>query len=204
MFNIQILPSLNKITKEKILEINDCIVINSKTTNPDLLIIWESSNEYDQMIENKVSSLPIIVITKNNNRDRKYYFYEKGVALYVIINDEDDCSIECLIINEIKKHLHYLRPKLLIDFEKQLFIFNDKKYALSHIELQILNYLYQHMNQYVSSKDLKIQVWDTLEYVDSNTINVYIHRLRYHLQTCNNLEIVNKRSTGYKLVIKGR
>ena len=31
---------------------------------PDLLIIWETSNEYNQMIENKVSSIPIIVITK--------------------------------------------------------------------------------------------------------------------------------------------
>lgn len=204
MFNIQFLPSINEIEKEKILDINDCIVINSKKSKPDLLIIWETSNEYNQMIENKVSSIPIIVITKNNNKDRKYYFYEKGVALYVILNDEDHYFIECLIINEIKKHLHYLRPKLLIDFEKQLFIFKDKKYALSHIELQILNYLYQNVNQYVSSKDLKIQVWDTLEYVDSNTINVYIHRLRYHLQNCDNLEIINKRSTGYKLVIKDR
>lgn len=84
------------------------------------------------MIENKVSSIPIIVITKNNNKDRKYYFYEKGVALYVILNDEDHYFIECLIINEIKKHLHYLRPKLLIDFEKQLFILRTKICTLPH------------------------------------------------------------------------
>ncbi|MGX0910335.1 winged helix-turn-helix domain-containing protein [Staphylococcus sp. HMSC036D05] len=204
MFNIQILPSLNNQEKEKILEINDCIVINSKRTNPDLLIIWESGDEYDQMIKNKVSSLPVIVITKNKNRERKYYFYEIGVAMYIILSDEEHYLIECRIINEIKKHLHYLRPKLFIDFEKQLFIFNNQKYALSHIELQILNHLYQHINQYVSSKDLKNQVWNTLEYIDSNTINVYIHRLRCNLQTCDNLEIINKRATGYKLVIKDK
>lgn len=77
MFNIQILPSINEIEKEKILDINDCIVINSKKSKPDLLIIWETSNEYNQMIENKVSSIPIIVITKIITKTESITFMKK-------------------------------------------------------------------------------------------------------------------------------
>ena len=204
MFNIQIVPSLNQLFRETILKINECIVINSNQTTPDLLIIYESSDEYYHTIKSKVHSLPVIVVTKNNNRKRKYDFYEKGVALYIILNEEDRHLIECLIINEIKKHLNYLKPKLFIDFEKHICIFKDKAYALSHIELQILNFLYRHLNQYVSREELKNQVWHTQKYVGSNTINVYIHRLRHNLQHCDDLEIINKRAIGYILVIKDK
>ena len=70
MFNIQIVPSLNQLFRETILKINECIVINSNQTTPDLLIIYESSDEYYHTIKSKVHSLPVIVVTKNNNRKR--------------------------------------------------------------------------------------------------------------------------------------
>ena len=54
----------------------------------------------------------------------------------------------------------------------------------------------------MSKEDLKKNVWNTEDFVDSNTINVYIHRLRDNLRECKEIEIINERKLGYKLLIK--
>ncbi|MFN0582402.1 transcriptional regulatory, C terminal family protein [Staphylococcus epidermidis] len=45
-------------------------------------------------------------------------------------------------------------------------------------------------------------MWDTEDFVDSNTINVYIHRLRDSLKNCKEIEIINERKLGYKILIR--
>ncbi|WP_409162352.1 winged helix-turn-helix domain-containing protein [Staphylococcus epidermidis] len=81
-------------------------------------------------------------------------------------------------------------------------MFNNYLVNLSNIELKILRCLYINLGRYVSKEELKKGVWDTEDFVDSNTINVYIHRLRDSLKNCKEIEIINERKLGYKILIR--
>lgn len=201
MIAIDIVGEVDSTLTESLLELDRRITINSSKTDPNFIIVYEKFDEYYAFLKESIEKSPIIVVTGNNSYSRECYFYSLGIDLYIVRNKEINSIIICRILNEIKKHIKYIDDEL-IDFENQQFAFNNHLVKLSNIELKILQYLYSNLEVYVSKEDLKKNVWNTEDFVDSNTINVYIHRLRDNLRECKEIEIINERKLGYKLLIK--
>ena len=75
--------------------------------------------------------------------------------------------------------------------------------VLSSKEADLLQVLYQKVNQTVKKEDILHQVWgDKGDYV-GRTLDVFISKLRKKLEADQSLKIVNIRGVGYKLVENG-
>lgn len=201
MISINIVGEVDSTLIESILELDRRITINSSNINPNFIIVYEKFDEYYTFLKEFIGKIPIVIITGNTSYSRKCYFYSLGIDLYIIKNNEIKSAILCRILNEIKKYIKYVNDDF-IDFENHQFVFNNYLVNLSNIELKILRYLYINLGRYVSKEELKKGVWDTEDFVDSNTINVYIHRLRDSLKDCKEIEIINERKLGYKILIR--
>ncbi|PTE90460.1 response regulator receiver domain/transcriptional regulatory protein [Staphylococcus epidermidis] len=201
MISINIVGEVDSTLIESILELDRRITINSSNIDPNFIIVYEKFDEYYTFLKEFIGKIPIVIITGNTSYSRKCYFYSLGIDLYIIKNNEIKSVILCRILNEIKKYIKYVNDDF-IDFENHQFVFNNYLVNLSNIELKILRYLYINLGRYVSKEELKKGVWDTEDFVDSNTINVYIHRLRDSLKDCREIEIINERKLGYKILIR--
>ncbi|MFO3689021.1 winged helix family transcriptional regulator [Staphylococcus felis] len=204
MFNIHIFGTDELDIFNKILSWNREVLINSYQKEIDFIIICETNNEYFNFAKEAIKQTPVVLITKNSDYDRKCYFYKLGINLYILANDEDKDLIIYMLLNEIKKTSKHLLTDEAINFEKQCFNIQGEVYELPPIELKILHCLYKNINKFVSKKKLIESVWLTSKYIDSNTINVHIHRLREHLRECHKVDIVTERSIGYKLILKNK
>ncbi|MCG7826436.1 MULTISPECIES: winged helix-turn-helix domain-containing protein [Bacillota] len=201
MISINIVGEVDSTLIESILELDRRITINSSNIDPNFIIVYEKFDDYYTFLKEFIGKIPIVIITGNTSYSRKCYFYSLGIDLYIIKNNESKSLILCRILNEIKKYIKYVNDDF-IDFENHQFVFNNYLVNLSNIELKILRYLYINLGRYVSKEELKKGVWDTEDFVDSNTINVYIHRLRDSLKNCKEIEIINERKLGYKILIR--
>lgn len=201
MIAINIVGEIDDTLTKSILELDKRIIINSLTADPNFIIVYEQFDEYYTFLKEAIKNASLIVVTSNNSYSRKCYFYSLGIDLYIIKEEEINSIILCRILNEIKKHIKYIDNEL-IDFENQQFVFNNHLVKLSNIELKILQYLYANLGTYVTKDALKKNVWNTEDFVDSNTINVYIHRLRNNLRDYKEIEIINERKKGYKILLK--
>lgn len=89
----------------------------------------------------------------------------------------------------------------LIFYPERLEIkFNDRKVIITKKEGILLEYLIKKYPKVVARDFLLEKIWDDIEFVEENTLNVNISRIRKKLQDigiCNGIETV--RSVGYRL-----
>lgn len=89
----------------------------------------------------------------------------------------------------------------LIFYPERLEIkFNDRKVIITKKEGILLEYLIKKYPKVVARDFLLEKIWDYIEFVEENTLNVNISRIRKKLQDigiCNGIETV--RSVGYRL-----
>jgi DNA-binding response OmpR family regulator len=71
---------------------------------------------------------------------------------------------------------------------------------LSHRENELLDLLVQHQNQLLDRRSTLLKLWGGDSSYHARTMDVFITKLRKHLQADHNIEIINVRGHGYKLV----
>lgn len=71
---------------------------------------------------------------------------------------------------------------------------------LSHKESQLLGLLHMHKNDVLDRKAALLQLWGDDSFFTTRTMDVYITKLRKKLNADPNVEIVNIRGFGYKLI----
>ncbi|WP_116789596.1 response regulator transcription factor [Flavobacterium psychrotrophum] len=71
---------------------------------------------------------------------------------------------------------------------------------LSHKEALLLALLLQHKNQVLNKKETLLELWGDDTFFNSRTMDVYITKLRKKLQNDLQIEILNVRGFGYKLI----
>lgn len=71
---------------------------------------------------------------------------------------------------------------------------------LSYRETQMLQMLYEHRNGVLDRKKTLIALWGDDNYSTTRSMDVFITRLRKHLARDGQIEIINVRGLGYKLV----
>ncbi|MGG1878441.1 response regulator transcription factor [Paenibacillus cisolokensis] len=90
---------------------------------------------------------------------------------------------------------------LLLDIERLTLSWKDNRVEISHTEAIILDELMKKSEQVVSRDRLLEKIWDDQAFVDDNTLNVYVTRVRKKLAALgihDGLQTV--RGRGYRLV----
>lgn len=90
--------------------------------------------------------------------------------------------------------------KYYFKYEKQELWYNEDLIRLSNRETELLFLLYKNKNAILERKTALTLIWGDDSFFNTRTMDVFITRLRKHLQKDNSIEILNIRGMGYKLV----
>jgi len=91
--------------------------------------------------------------------------------------------------------------KYKFDIIKQSLELNDKTKSLTHREAQVLLMLFEKRNQVLERKLVLDQLWGDDSFFNARSMDVFITRLRKYLRDDPNIQIVNIRGIGYKLML---
>lgn len=87
------------------------------------------------------------------------------------------------------------------DIKKQQLQFkNEKPVSLTHRESELLFHLYQQRNDILDRSVILKKLWGDDDFFNARSMDVFITKLRKKLKKDPNIQIVNVRGYGYKLV----
>ena len=154
----------------------------------------------------KTSNVPIIMVTSRDNEMDELLSLNYGADQYVT----KPYNIQILlakIVGLLKRNQNAGNNPDKIDCGN--FILNtagriieneDKKIELTKNEYKILEYLVLHRQQVISRDEIMDYLWESEEFVDDNTLNVNIKRLRTKLEELGIInQIETRRGQGYIL-----
>ena len=154
----------------------------------------------------KTSNVPIIMVTSRDNEMDELLSLNYGADQYVT----KPYNIQILlakIVGLLKRNQNAGNNPDKIDCGS--FILNtagriiekeDTKIELTKNEYKILEYLVLHRQQVISRDEIMDYLWESEEFVDDNTLNVNIKRLRTKLEELGIInQIETRRGQGYIL-----
>lgn len=183
-----------------------------ETINPHLVLLDINLPSYDGFYWcNKLrakSSCPILFLSSRNSDSDQVYAMMNGGDDYItkpFSFDVITAKINALIrrsygeyavnnVNELKC------VDCIFSKNKLTLLFNDNETELSKTEAGIIRILFEQYPNIVSREQLLNEIWDDETFVEENTLNVSISRLRKRLnQIGSMLTIKSVRSVGYKI-----
>ena len=154
----------------------------------------------------KTSNVPIIMVTSRDNEIDELLSLNYGADQYVT----KPYNIQILlakIVGLLKRNQNAGSNQDKIDCGE--FVLNtvgriiekeDNQVELTKNEYKILEYLVLHRKQVVSRDEIMDYLWETEEFIDDNTLNVNIKRLRTKLTELGLIDqIETRRGQGYLL-----
>ena len=225
MHNIKVLlaedeASLGMIVKES-LESRGFIVYHAVNGNeaynlyqnkkPDILVLDIMMPLKDGLtlakeirLENK--NIPIIFLTAKSQTTDVIEGFNHGGNDYL----KKPFSMEELIVR-IKSLLNRIETKSNIEeliigkynfnYTKQTLSFiDDEKQQLTSREAQLLFYLHQKKNEVLDRTFILNKLWGNDDFFNARSMDVFISKLRKKLKKDENIQIINVRGFGYKLI----
>lgn len=154
----------------------------------------------------KISNVPIIMVTSRDSEMDELLSLNYGADQYVT----KPYNIQILlakIVGLLKRNQNAGNNPDKIDCGE--FVLNtagriiekeDNKVELTKNEYKILEYLVLHRQQVISRDEIMDYLWESEEFVDDNTLNVNIKRLRTKLEELGLIDqIETRRGHGYLL-----
>lgn len=86
------------------------------------------------------------------------------------------------------------------NFSKQLLTFDSSEIMLTHREAQLLNELYRHKNELTERTLILNTLWGNDDFFNARSMDVFITKLRKKLALDTEIQILNVRGFGYKLI----
>lgn len=90
--------------------------------------------------------------------------------------------------------------KYTFNFSKQTLCFDGSEIMLTHREAQLLNELYRHRNELTERTLILNTLWGNDDFFNARSMDVFITKLRKKLTLDPEIQIMNVRGYGYKLV----
>ncbi len=87
------------------------------------------------------------------------------------------------------------------DPAKQKLSLAGQEVSLSHREAELLRRLYQLRNQVLEKNTVLLELWGDDSFFNGRSLDVFITRLRRYLKEDPQVQIVNIRGIGYKLIV---
>lgn len=89
----------------------------------------------------------------------------------------------------------------LFDYPRQELHHSGETRRLSQREADLLKMLADNVNNITSRKDMLLSIWGDDSFFNARNMDVYITRMRKYLQQDGNIQIVNVRGRGFKLLV---
>lgn len=154
----------------------------------------------------KVSEIPIIFISSTNVNMNIVMAMNMGADDF--INKPFDLNVITAKIQAMirrtysfSKQFHILTYKeLILNLLEATVSYHDQVIELTKNELKIMQMLFEKAETYVSRDELMIELWQSDQFVDDNTLSVNMNRLRKKLDDFGLDSLIQtKKGIGYKL-----
>ncbi|MDG1397431.1 MAG: response regulator transcription factor [Polaribacter sp.] len=188
---------------------DDALEIYQKE-KPDILVLDVMMPKKDgftlaKEIRQENKKIPIIFLTAKSQTSDVLEGFEHGGNDYL----KKPFSMEELIVR-IKALLNRIQLKTNVENIKiGNYIFNFTKQTLSclettenltHREAQLLFYLFEKKNEVLDRTFILNKLWGNDDFFNARSMDVFISKLRKKLKKDPNIQIINIRGFGYKLI----
>jgi DNA-binding response OmpR family regulator len=177
----------------------------------DVMMPYKDGFTLAKEIREKNEAVPLIFITAKTLKEDVLKGFKLGADDY--ISKPFDSEVLLAKIKSILSR-RVVQPSIEskeIDFTIGAFEFNSKlriltfndtvPIKLSPKENQLLRLLALHINDLLSRETALNKIWQDDNYFTSRSMDVYIAKLRKHLRTDPNVEILNIHGEGFRLVV---
>ena len=211
--------SLGMIVKES-LETRDFEVFHAENGNealeiykaqqPDILVLDVMMPKKDgftlaQEIREENKSIPIIFLTAKSQTSDVLEGFHKGGNDYL----KKPFSMEELIVRikallnrvTLQHNVEALKiGNFTFNFTKQTLHYQDTSEQLTHREAELLFYLFEKKNNILDRSFILNKLWGNDDFFNARSMDVFISKLRKKLKKDENIQILNVRGFGYKLI----
>lgn len=190
----------------------DTVLDQFKECEPHIALLDINLPKFDgyywcRQIRN-ISTCPILFISARDAKMDQVMALDYGADDYITKPFDHD-----IVLAKIKSHLRRAYGSystnqydwklhvagLTLDVERLELSFRDKKVELSKTEAFILEELLKKQDRVVSRERILSKIWDDQVFVDDNTLNVYITRVRKKLSELNLTDSIQTiRGKGYQ------
>lgn len=152
----------------------------------------------------KESQIPVIMVTSQNNEADEVLSMSYGADDYITKPYNPT-----LLLLRIEAIFRRMNPEvttltyydLILIIDRSLLKCHDQSIILTKNEMLILKYLMMNVGKIVSREDIMMDLWDSEEFVDDNTLTVNVSRLRAKLRQLGYGEAIETRKgLGYILI----
>lgn len=90
--------------------------------------------------------------------------------------------------------------RYIFDYPKQSLTYAGQSEILTYRETEVLRHLHQNKNEMVTRTQILKEIWGDDDFFTGRSLDVFITKLRKKLDKDENVQIINSRGYGYKLV----
>ncbi len=212
-------PSLGQIIKES-LETRNFEVFHAKNgeeafelykkEQPEVLVLDVMMPKKDgftlaKEIREENDSIPIIFLTAKSQTKDVLEGFQHGGNDYL----KKPFSMEELIVRihallnriNLKKDTSKINiGEFNFNYTKQLLTHNEQSEPLTHRESELLFHLSQKKNEILDRTFILKKIWGNDDFFNARSMDVFISKLRKKLKKDINVQIINVRGYGYKLI----
>jgi len=177
---------------------------------PELLVLDVMMPKKDgftlaQEIRVQDKQIPIIFLTAKSQTKDVVEGFELGGNDYL----KKPFSMEELIVrihalldrNRLKKAKDQINiGNYIFDYTKQKLSLNEIEVNLTHREAELLFHLSETRNEVLDRSVILKKIWGDDDFFNARSMDVFITKLRKKLKKDENIQIVNVRGYGYKLI----
>ncbi len=156
-------------------------------------------------IRNENGSIPIIFLTAKSQAKDVVEGFNHGGNDYL----KKPFSMEELIVR-INALLNRIRLKqnsesislgsYVFNYKKQTLVFENESQLLTHRESELLYHLSEKKNEILDRTYILKKLWGDDDFFNARSMDVFITKLRKKLKKDENVQILNVRGFGYKLI----
>lgn len=180
------------------------------TKKPDILVLDVMMPKKDgftlaKEIRETNKHIPIVFLTAKSQTKDVLEGFKHGGNDYL----KKPFSMEELIvrINSLLNRValkqdveHIIIGEYSFNVTKQTIEFRNEKTQLTHRETDLLFNLYQQKNEVLDRSYILKKLWGKDDFFTARSMDVFISKLRKKLQNDTNVQIINIRGFGYKLI----
>lgn len=177
---------------------------------PDILVLDVMMPKKDgftlaKEIREENKKIPIIFLTAKSQTSDVLEGFEHGGNDYL----KKPFSMEELIVRmkallnriELKTNVENIKiGNYIFNFTKQTLFHSEISENLTHREAQLLFYLFEKKNNVLDRTFILNKLWGNDDFFNARSMDVFISKLRKKLKKDPNIQILNIRGFGYKLI----
>lgn len=181
-----------------------------QTKKPDILVLDVMMPKKDgftlaKEIRQENKGIPIIFLTAKSQTADVLEGFNHGGNDYL----KKPFSMEELIVRikallnriELKTNVENIKiGEYTFNLTKQTLEFSSDIEQITHREAQLLFYLYEKKNEVLDRTFILNKLWGNDDFFNARSMDVFISKLRKKLKKDENIQILNVRGFGYKLI----